>query len=82
MARKKTQRETDLFWMRLEAERHDLTYKQPKADPQPEIVFVGVRETKRDREQRDKLMFNAGRFAAGARDKVAVAAHEKLENAL
>lgn len=63
---------------KLEAERNDLSYKNPKPLPtnQP---YIRPRMDSKKRDQRDKLMFNAGRYAAGARDSVAVAANEWLQ---
>lgn len=65
----------------LERERHDLSYLNPKP-VQVETVFVTKPVYPKSREARDKLMFNAGRYAAGARDATAIAAHEKLEREL
>lgn len=38
--------------------------------------------TIRQQEKRDKFMFNAGRYAAGARDSIAVKANQQLEREL
>jgi hypothetical protein len=66
---------------KLEAERNDLSYKTP---PKVRVDTVFVKEkvyiTSKKRDQRDKLMFHAGRFSAGARDATAVAANEWLES--
>jgi hypothetical protein len=82
MTQTRTKKDVDLFWQRLEVERHDLSYKRP-AEPvfttQPQIIVRTVKETPKDREKRDKLMFNAGRYAAGARDNTALTAHAALE---
>jgi hypothetical protein len=67
----KTAKEVDLFWKRLEAERHDQTWLHPvarKADPAPE-------QAKLDNRIRDNVMFHAGRYYEGARDPKAVRAH-------
>ena len=62
----------------LEAERLDLSYKKVgRTDPEPVEVKIPTRRQAND--DRDKLMFNAGRHAAGARDKVAVDAHNLLQ---
>lgn len=50
------------FWQRLEAERNDLSYKKP-------------RSFRVDQKERDKVMFDAGRFAEGARDTDALKAN-------
>jgi hypothetical protein len=65
---------------KLEAERNDLTYKNPVPvrSTQPLVIRTKVDPKKRD--QRDKLMFHAGRYSAGARDATAVAANEWLES--
>jgi hypothetical protein len=64
----------------LEAERNDLSYKTP---PKVRVDTVFVKEkvyiTSEKRKQRDKLMFHAGRAAAGATDKVALEAAKWLE---
>lgn len=62
---------------RLTAEQFDISYRQVKPvkkkryrkSPAPRPVTC----TDAEQDARDTLMFNAGRFAAGARDSVAVA---------
>jgi hypothetical protein len=49
----------------LEAERYDISYRKPLAEPQ---VHVVVKEVKRVPERLKKIYFHAGRFAAGDRD--------------
>lgn len=66
------------FVQRLEAERHDLSYR---SRPEQPVRVVEVVKTKRSRE-REQKMYHAGRFAAGARDGIAVAAAEWLEKDL
>jgi hypothetical protein len=62
----------------LEAERLDLSYKTVRrTDPKPAEVVSPTRRQAND--DRDKLMFNAGRYAGGARDKVATDAHNLLQ---
>jgi hypothetical protein len=62
----------------LEAERLDLSYKKVgRTDPEPAEVVIPTRRQAND--DRDKLMFNAGRYAGGARDKVATDAHNLLQ---
>ena len=65
------------FLTLLEAERHDLSYRYGGKSHQPQVItFV-----KPDKE-RERKMFNAGRFAAGATDKVAIAANKWLQKEL
>lgn len=66
---------------RLEAERHDISYRKQPAATQPQVV---VKEVKRVPERLKKIYFHAGRFSAGDRDTLAVEAKaqfDKLENA-
>lgn len=63
---------------RLEAERHDLSYR---VRPEQPVRVIEVVKSKRSKE-REAKMFHAGRYAAGARDAVAVAASEWLERDL
>ena len=68
----------------LEAERLDRSYLEPKEPaynpPEPaQYITKVVKPSKAKQEARDKLMFNAGRYAAGARDLTASKAHEALE---
>jgi hypothetical protein len=68
----------------LEAERIDRQYlvkKEPAYNPPepPRYITKVVKPSKAKQEARDKLMFNAGRYAAGARDLTASKAHETLE---
>ena len=71
----------------LEAERLDRRYLEPKPasynPPEPpRVITKVVKPNKAQQEARDKLMFNAGRYAAGARDLTARNAHELLEREL
>jgi hypothetical protein len=68
----------------LEAERLDRKYLEPKEPaynpPEPpQYITKVVKPSKAKQEARDKLMFNAGRYSAGARDLIASKAHEALE---
>jgi hypothetical protein len=65
---------------RLEAERHNLSYRRQVKPEQP-VRVIEVVKTKRNAE-REAKMFHAGRFAAGARDAIAVAASKWLEKDL
>lgn len=60
----------------LEAERYDISYRKPLAEPQ---VHVVVKEVKRVPERLKKIYFHAGRFAAGDRDTLAVEANAEFE---
>jgi hypothetical protein len=61
---------------RLEAERNDISYRKPIAEPQ---VHVVVKEVKRVPERFKKIYFHAGRYAAGDRDTLAVEANAEFE---
>ncbi len=71
-------------WLMLEAERLDRSYlnhpsrRHAPVEP-PKVIIKTKKESPKQREERDKLMFNAGRYAAGARDITANRAHELLE---
>ncbi len=43
------------------------------------LFLAEIDQLRSMQEQRDKIMFNAGRFVAGARDDVAVSAHRLFE---
>ena len=60
----------------LEAERNDISYRKPFAEPE---VHVVVKEVKRVPERLKKIYFHAGRFAAGDRDTLAVEANAEFE---
>jgi hypothetical protein len=63
----------------LDAERFDLSYKTfGKPTPEP-VDPVAPPKRRHDNDDRDKLMFNAGRFAGGARDKAAIDANNLLQ---
>ena len=68
------------LWQRLEAERHDLSYLN-MTKPEAPVRVVEVIKTKRSAE-REARMFHAGRYAAGARDAIAQAAHAWLQKDL
>ena len=71
---------------KLEAERNNLSYITKTHKTEPEVVRVIVKEkvypTRKQQETRDKLMFNAGRWAAGHRDSAAETANLWLEKQL
>jgi hypothetical protein len=59
------------LWKALEAERLDISYRQPKThEPKPEPVMG---------KQMQKLWFDAGRAAQGATDKDAVLAWKRVK---
>lgn len=64
----------ELWLLALEAERHDMSWKNPQRKEQHAPVEVIVRRELDPREQkkRDRTMFHAGRFAMGARDDDAI----------
>lgn len=78
---------------KLEAERHDITFREPKALPVAPCERQHFEKCKKSHnptcqrphftdkaeDNYTKLYFNAGRYAAGARDTVAVAADTKLQ---
>jgi hypothetical protein len=64
------------FWQRLEAERHDISYRNPIPKP---LVKVVVKEVKKVPERIKKIYFHAGRYAAGERDRLATQAHAEFE---
>jgi hypothetical protein len=70
--------ETERWLMNLEMERTDRSYLNPRP-PEARVVYITRKVYPTSRDDRDKLMFNAGRYAAGARDKTAIQAHKKLE---
>ena len=66
------------FVLALEMERNDLSYLKPRP-VKVDTVYVTKPVYPRSRQERDKLMFDAGRYAAGARDWDARQAHNKLQ---
>lgn len=72
----RTKKETDAWFRALEAERHDTSWKSPQpVKYQSEIVFV---EKRVNHKARDRAMFNAGRFAEGARDADAIRGNSEV----
>ena len=70
--------DTERWLMNLEMERNDLSYLKPRP-VKVDTVYVTKKVYPKSREARDKLMFDAGRYAAGARDWDARQAHNKLQ---
>lgn len=76
----KTAEQASELWKRLEAERLDISYRNPIPKP---ITKVVVKEVKRVPERLKSIYFHAGRYAAGDRDRLATEANaefEKLES--
>lgn len=68
------------FWLRLEAERADRTYIKPaetRKNLNPRRRTAGTKQDKRD-----LIMFQAGRYAMGARDTVATKANAEMQSLL
>jgi hypothetical protein len=69
----------------VELERFDMSYKNHPVTvvdkPVKKVVDKPVSKPQTD-DLRDKLMFNAGRYAGGATDDVALLAHLKLQQLL
>lgn len=68
----KSEEEVKGWLLALEAERLDTSWRKPKEPNQPTVVY---RDRPVDYQARDSIMFNAGRWAAGARDKEAMRAN-------
>ena len=65
----------------VELERFDMSYKNHPHTATSTPKTRPVSKPKAD-DARDKLMFNAGRYAGGATDEVALLAHLKLQQLL
>lgn len=70
----------------LEQERWDISYRKPKrieqepeVPPAPPQTSRPTRSAKAD-QVRNKLYFDAGRYAAGVRDRESIEAHMKLKS--
>ena len=66
---------------KLEAERFGISFREPVLSPKQELANTRCNRkhvTEAELENLEKLMFNAGRHSAGARDKTAVEAAAKL----
>ena len=72
MSNLKSAEETVEFWQRLEAERHDQSWKNPK------FSSAKPKRTPDEQKERDRVMFHAGRFAEGARDVDALKANRLI----
>jgi hypothetical protein len=81
------------YLLALEYERNDTTHRvlrdsladakyglsKPQVTAIKALVSAEIEQLKSMREQRDKLFFDAGRWAGGARDSVAVAANSIMD---
>lgn len=65
------------LFARLEAERIDISYRNPIPKP---ITQVVVKEIKRVPERLKSIYFHAGRYAAGDRDRLAIQANAEFED--
>ncbi len=68
------------FWLRLEAERADRSYMKPaevKRELNPRRRSAGTLQDKRD-----AIMFQAGRYAMGARDTAATKGNAEMQSLL
>ena len=66
----------------LERERRDQSWKKPRTAPVQVIRIVDKKPDPAKQAQRDQIMFHAGRYAAGAKDKPAVNAQKRLQKLL
>lgn len=78
------------FLLMLERERYNVAHRV-SAEPKIQVREVIRWQTKpctkqhvskKHLEERDRIMFNAGRYAAGARDATATAANDRLQEEL
>jgi len=81
------------YLLALEKERNDNTHRilmdervqaeqdldKPRVQRVKNLVKAKVQQLDSVREQRDKLLYNAGRYAAGARDSMATASNSIFE---
>jgi hypothetical protein len=70
--------EAQEFWLLLEKERYSKPVITPKVRIDTVVVKEKVYPSKREQQRRERLMFDAGRAAAGATDVVAVMAAKWL----
>lgn len=67
--------DTKDFWLKLEAERLDQSYKRPPQRYAPQLIVV---DKPTDHRKRDNIMFQAGRHSMGARDEAAIKGHKAM----
>ncbi len=66
------------FLINLERERYSAAWRD-KPKPQPtQIIYVPAKPDAKKQRERDRIMFNAGRFAAGDRDDEATKANNQV----
>ena len=68
------------LWHKLEAERHDISYRKRITKPEVQVVTKTLKVIP---ERFKRIYFHAGRHAAGDRDNLATQAwsdYEELEN--
>lgn len=63
---------------KLIAEQFDTSYRTP-AEPKKKHQVKTFLRTEKEQDARDLMMFNAGRFKAGDRDKAAIKANNTFE---
>ena len=70
----------DEWLAQLEQERYSTAYRTPKPEPEPRVVYISTKPKvdKKAQRQRDTIMFQAGRYAAGARDPEAIAGNAEV----
>jgi hypothetical protein len=67
------------FLIDLERERYSTAWRaKPEPKHQPQIVYVPAKVDAKKQRERDRIMFNAGRFAAGDRDDEATKANNQV----
>lgn len=76
----KTTKEIKAWLTSLEMERHDKSYLKPKETGLTEYTKIVYREKAADHRFRDNIMFQAGRYAMGARDVEASNGHKVASN--
>lgn len=80
----KTLTPAELWILELERERHDTSwrYPAPKQSNEPQVIFVPEKIDRKKQKHRDNVMFHAGRYSAGARDKAAISANQEIASLL
>ena len=64
---------------KLLAEQFDTSYRTPAEPKKKQPTVKPFKRTEQEQDARDLVMFNAGRYKAGDRDKTAIRANETLE---
>jgi hypothetical protein len=77
-----TRTPTELWLLELERERFDTSWRQPKPERYAPTAPIVVKATKpadpKLQRERDRIMFHAGRYAAGVRDQEAIDANSRV----